>query len=650
MIQNKDNSQYKELSCSSKLITYPIAVISFFIIYLILPPHNAQPSFLNMITLKHGTSTRTPTTMQTTISPTTSTNDVPCHNTRNGLHLRVEAGFLIPANETLTEPWKLADALQQCRKSVVVLTKQFDVLTTKLEETITQSNNASTTTIVKHEQQSTIIHWPITASQCIKPWQSISTTNPSLIELSVCYYTPEHLSGVFRIRKLTGCAHPTVRDWTDDEYYRELVDSTYGPEEFGLTLEGPELASSVPKHYGNCMYEMKFRLSIPGRYRISLVWVRTNYAASRDNGQGHPLGDFTFMTNDNSFIDLGGNGMLSKTLLELDEIRIQKLLSINKPTCDSSHDLALKEGRWIAVNRVKFERYNFVFDVEKHRMIDPNNYWWVPWDCRLPTLIELGNCFKTTQLIVMGDSHGEKTFQGGAHEFCRPDAQKLLLHVNDSLVFTTQIPNNNTNSSIVEFTSTKLDAIRKSPITLLNPTEEYEIRARDHFSLLDITLCRDQSVQQRLAFFRAENHNVVLQRIQEFSQQTDTLIMFNYGHHYMQQPSQLRSQLISPLDSHLSAISDFPAERRKRILAYTVSTMGYSDNPWMRGYRDGRTIPRLHAWSFIMNDKLTDAGVFVIPLFRMVLPMWNANEDSAHFPPHIYQHMIRIVGARQCIV
>ena len=51
--------------------------------------------------------------------------------------------------------------------------------------------------------------------------------------------------------------------------------SRYGPDEFVLGLEGPELHSLTlnMEYRGKCVYDMPFEVTTPGRYHLNLVYM-----------------------------------------------------------------------------------------------------------------------------------------------------------------------------------------------------------------------------------------------------------------------------------------------------------------------------------------------------------------------------------------
>ena len=69
---------------------------------------------------------------------------------------------------------------------------------------------------------------------------------------------------------------PANVTFSSDNAYSSEVRAHYGPDEFFLTLEGPEVASlSADVVYkGGCVYEMPYGVTVPGRYHIQAVFTR----------------------------------------------------------------------------------------------------------------------------------------------------------------------------------------------------------------------------------------------------------------------------------------------------------------------------------------------------------------------------------------
>ena len=57
-----------------------------------------------------------------------------------------------------------------------------------------------------------------------------------------------------------------------------------GPEEFVLTLEGPEFHALTQKqiHLRNCQYETLFHPEIPGKYRLGMTWTGSGNIATTE--------------------------------------------------------------------------------------------------------------------------------------------------------------------------------------------------------------------------------------------------------------------------------------------------------------------------------------------------------------------------------
>jgi hypothetical protein len=188
-----------------------------------------------------------------------------------------------------------------------------------------------------------------------------------------------------------------------------------------LALEGPEISALTPAHLGHCMFELRFKVKIPGTYRVSLKWVREGYTAVQDHVPAWPRGKVLHPLGERHvFVHLGDAGLAA-------QVHAQVLSARHLPTCIGRPQVS---GRWVLKSgpQARFEEHVVSGKLKQAAFVRIEDYEWVPWDCRLDSLMDLVHkekCLHTgpgkqaAELAIAGDSHGKRIFQAFGTYACR---------------------------------------------------------------------------------------------------------------------------------------------------------------------------------------------------------------------------------------
>ena len=70
--------------------------------------------------------------------------------------------------------------------------------------------------------------------------------------------------------------------FSSDKFYVDLIHNNYGPDEFIISLVGPEIISLVSgmQYHGECQNEFSFNVSTPGAYKLLFIASRTLWSCN----------------------------------------------------------------------------------------------------------------------------------------------------------------------------------------------------------------------------------------------------------------------------------------------------------------------------------------------------------------------------------
>jgi hypothetical protein len=245
--------------------------------------------------------------------------------------------------------------------------------------------------------------------------RALNTSDPSKFRVAACIHDSK-VGGVVRIEKLVNCDETVP--FTSDAAYEADIRGRFGPDEFVLGLEGPELHSLTlnMQYRGKCVYDLPFHVTIPGMYHLNLVWYRENYVGAREGSAGwlpvhveKPLGEQCFL---NLTTSADADESESDPLLK----HLQARTTV--PPCDL-HDVNIYSylpGRWVfrgnssadILHKGDAPLYHREADgVRLHTWVRLEDYTWEPNKCALPVIApeHAWQCLKKKRIQFEGDSH-----------------------------------------------------------------------------------------------------------------------------------------------------------------------------------------------------------------------------------------------------
>lgn len=509
------------------------------------------------------------------------------------------------ASKDLFVNWESAqNSLRLCEKKLS--------LSIKSSSSISDLNSSySPSSLDNLAADSTNAQWPVASFVCSYKWITLkrgqnatfednSLQDDSWFSVEYCVNNPrgDGYHGAFRIHKKQKCDFRS--DWTDNKLYRDQVEARFGPEEFYFILEGPEMMglNLEQVHLGNCRYEIPFRVEIPGRYRINLMWHRSAYRAVDEHLNVWPLAFMSYPLGDNVYIEIGSKHDTAATWTRIHQGQ-------GLPPCTASFNKAMQFGRWVSQTpNVNFEQIPMPKQRKYIRVfVNATLYDWMPYDCILPRWSELldrikkQNAFGTPQpqFEIAGDSHALVMYLGIFEALCetRDLQSKFGWH----------------------------RSLNESLASCGKP--EYKSSYNYLFSSNSGLLCK------RLDFIKKSNDENVLKKT----------YIANFGHHSMGQPFALK-KLTDQLDCVVRMLNDIP--RRTALIWFDSPVQPARIDDWIRGYKDGRTLIRVIAWNAYARSVFEQYAVWTVPLNRMTLGVYGSFADDAHYPKAIYAEAARV--------
>lgn len=383
----------------------------------------------------------------------------------------------------------------------------------------------------------------------------------------------------FRLVKLRDCGE-NVTGFLKNRSYEQFVRESYGPDEFSLVLEGLEvLALQINlKYVGHCRYAMSGAVTVPGRYRVNLVAIRENYIGFREMAGGQPFllwppSHYDLPLGDHTFIEVGGDNPPSKRT----GLLLQALSGEGLPLCNvwSPGPFAPHiRGRWVRLA----ETADNVFlsppepieleGAEIVRHIDPDQYTWRPYDCKLKqfTREQAVECLQDKLININGDSQ--------------------LRHLFDALI------------------NFACGWSRKGL--------EKKCVGNEHGKC-----SRTQSV----CFTNDADGSMKGTKFGDF-----TVVIFNSGQH----PADGRHHYTLDAYEKLVKFMFSEAKIHKSPVWHENNILRYRADHWVRSYTDWRTSSRLRLFNYIAQKRM--AAFPIIPTYAQTAAFAMHVTDPAHWP------------------
>lgn len=501
---------------------------------------------------------------------------------------------LVGEDWRVNAPQKLAGALYFCREELHKLLVNAPPPPQRAPASSTKERQA----------------WPGGGYECFGKWEPLVSSPitdakaQAQWQVWLCRTAP--LRGVIRLKKaLASCAPPLHDASSGFSLWNKTSDERRGPEDFVLTLEGHELQdlSEHQRHLGECHYETRFALEIPGRYRLHMLWMRTGHLATKptetwpDGFASYPLGSKAGV-----FLDFAGDSASA-----WDRV----LRAPHLPTCSANAPPAGVSGRWVLKQPMPRDYFKPV-EVEGRReqyvtYVNPEDYTWVPRTCRLLELADYVAKCEINRLSLFGDSHGRIFFQGLLAALCGGDRV--------------------------------LDAYANS-----NPWKAMEF----DFANCTHPLRKPGRVWTYSGIFSGADWE---QQVIPALRQPNNRVLANFGQHLMQQPSSYEADyekdVLQMLQSTAASLSQ---QERDQLTWFQTPVMPHDLGGFVRGYRDGRSAGRVALFNELVDAKLGELGVPVAPLLGLTLPFLTSFTDRAHFPKWVYVHTARVAFSQYCSV
>lgn len=109
----------------------------------------------------------------------------------------------------------------------------------------------------------------------------------------------KHCSGHFVLRLGSGSVCGAKEHYlplSPDAETDAIVRGELGPHELLAFIEGPERAWLRPEHQGGCIYKLPFRVQVPGKYRLHILQIRSDFAAMDETIDAFPPIDAVYIT------------------------------------------------------------------------------------------------------------------------------------------------------------------------------------------------------------------------------------------------------------------------------------------------------------------------------------------------------------------
>lgn len=426
--------------------------------------------------------------------------------------------------------------------------------------------------------------------------------------ISVC--RKSDLEGEFRITKLHNCKKETM-NFAITEGLAAEVKQRMGQDEFFLSLEGPEVRALHPTpsdSHANCEYVMPYKLTVPGKYHVNLVWMRENYAAITETAKVWPEGHLDLPLGTATFLQFGPD----TTAEHLEKARTGEKCNYKLPSTsragrwvfkgEDPKQLSFKERRARCVDQdLKEDK----LVSEKcttwiHAYVDYKDYEWIPDSCqpRRFSKEEARQCLSKNTLLISGDSHLRHLYGAIAGYAC--DMDEVIKGMGAY------------HSACVS--SAKANACSKLPKNTL-------CYRQDYFGI--------GQPQPKL-----ENFN---------------LTVVNFGQHQAdgahQQTLAKFKQGVSSYSSQLA--KQLPANQGKFAWHETNANPFRMDH-YVKSYKDWRTYQRLQLYNEVTTKEFENLGVPIIPSYESTYDFSLHSDDPAHYPQEVLTAQVQNILGLLC--
>ena len=520
---------------------------------------------------------------------------------RNFSHLRTlkpEEVDDVVADPFISDKEALASALEWTRKRESKIHKQADQLRAQLESLHTScapSTKEQVSDPTRKQAQAFFCDGPGDDLQAAvahdahfegkgKSPRLDGVAQPSSIhdkfKIWICRHR-NRMRGEVRIQKVKNCNENVV--FTQDSAYERMIRAHFGPDEFWLGLEGPELHSLTVnlRYRGNCTYDLPFEVRIPGLYHVNLVWYRENFVGAREGMVGWLPAHLDKPLGERYFVNLS---------MSSDESQTDRMLKHNQdrsklPVCDlRDSNYSYIPGRWVFQGRFSGDIFHGengplyhrkVGDNQLHTWVRLEDFAWMPDNCVLRTVTqdEALQCISKKVVFFEGDSHIRMLYNALLTYIC--GQQKEWSGWNSQCGGSCQKGG------------------------------------------LDRICMRKDGTGSHASFMNTSG----------------LLTFINFGQHFCD-GERRRSfrEYQKHVDALVQKIKKLDSASRAKVIWHETNMIPLRKDPWIRGYGDQRTNVKIALYNQYASNQMRSLEIPIIPSFSQTLPLFAGSLDSAHIP------------------
>lgn len=505
-------------------------------------------------------------------------------------HLTSEAIDSVVADPSVAKSAELASALAWTRKREAKIQRQANHLRAEVEQLRLQTAQLENVTITefKHRKDGFCTKSGsslrlLTSEDAAFEDNGKSSRLDGVAQISpirnkfiilMCVHE-DSMSGVLRIQKQFNCNENT--QFTKDASYESLIRTKFGPDEFIVGLEGPELHSLVPgqQYRGHCTYDLPFLVTTPGLYHLKLIWLRENYIAAREGTVGWLPGHVDKPLGERFFINLS----YSTDDGETDRILRRHQKGYDLPACDlRSKNYSYIPGRWIFKGNQSGEIFyhkNPVYPRDgAYTWVRLEHYTWMPTLCALPKFshADAFSCLQDKKILFEGDSHMRMLF-----------------------------------SSLMTFLCGKQEAWSGW---------SSQCGGNCQRGMEKVCMRKDGTASSP-----------------SFMDTSADLTFINFGQHFCDGEHHLTFRDYQlHVDRVMQKITALSASRRSHVIWHESNMMPFRKDEWVRGFGDQRTNIKLAAYNQYATLLMKRNGIPVIPAFAQTMALSAGTADDAHIP------------------
>ena len=396
-------------------------------------------------------------------------------------------------------------------------------------------------------------------------------------KIDICIFKSK-TQGLIRIKKQHMCNEQI--SFAKDPEYIDMIRKRFGPDEFVLNLEGPEIHSLTPHliYKGNCEYHLPFKVYTPGLYHVNLVWYRENFAGAREGVTGWIPGHLDKPLGERIFVRLGEPNET--------EAYLRMHARDNLPPCDlRSRNYSYLPGRWvyrgsntssIFQSKAHPTYHRSVGKGRFHTWVRLEDYTWFPNHCSLPRLIpsKVQQCIRGKKILFEGDSH-----------------MRMLHH---TLI---------TFACGVQGKWTGWDT--QCGGRCHNLTGE----------LKSICVIKDGTASRST-----------------FVDSSAFTTFVNFGQHFCDgERHKTYREYTARVNWLIQKLKGLDNEARSRVVWHETNQVPLRKDSWTRGYGDQRTNIKIAMYNQYATSEIKKLGIPIIPAFAQTLSLNAGGHDGAHF-------------------